>query len=662
MGQPETQPKRQGKNSNGIHVLKFSTVRSTLARILAKIELPQHCTATTLRMLHAQCTQDYFRILPCLAAGLSQQLAYGLISPIKTIVSQNHKPALLHHLSRLTKRTPTFQSFITMKQALLLFLGSMLFSSSQAQSLDCSFQNELDINNDGSLLLRRVINQADRTVSVELEYAGEGWLGFAFSESPLMVPNTAVIGLPDTSVVEKYDLITRSLAGVTSAADSSSLTQQTITQADGITILKFTKPIMEDGEVAVAAGDVRFNWAYGSSNTLGLHASRGSMVANFPECLEAGETAAPTAAPTPAVAAPTPGVVDLGDGRLQAILEQQGGAVQMVLTTDEPAGTITVEMTYAGEAWIAFGFSENELMPGSKAVIALPDSNTALQYDLNARSLNGVIPASTQTLLDSSMSQEDGVTTLTFTKLLEEPGELPISLTDDSIFLYAIGFDNTLAVHQIREAVTVSGNISNNKDLWKAHGICMALSWAILVPLAVGSSVIRDILPLPEGMWFKIHRALNATGILLTIVGFSIAVHLFNEEEKDHFSTNKHHKIGLSIFIFAVLQGLSGIFRPHAPHKPDPKEESDVEDGAEETTVEEAPVKKTKIRTIWEYQHRILGTVAMVLGWYNCDSGLELFQSRFGGKDLQGALWGVIAAIVVTTVLLSLYSRIKKRQ
>jgi len=322
--------------------------------------------------------------------------------------------------------------------------------------LDCSFQDDLDVRGDGSLLLRRVINQVDQTVSVELEYAGEGWLGFAFSELPVMVPNTAVIGLPDTGVVEKYDLTLRALSGVLPAEDSSSLMDHTITQANGITILKFTKPLMEEGEVPVSAGEVRFNWAYGSSNTLGQHAftDRGSMVTNFPECLEAGETAAPTAAPMVAVPS-SDNIVDLGDGRLQAILDRQDGAVQMVLTTDEPAGTITVEMMYAGEAWIGFGFSENGLMPGSKAVIALPDSNTALQYDLNDRNLDDVVPFSTQTLLDSSVSQEDGVTTLTFTKLLEEPGELPISLTD-SIFLYAIGFDNTLAVHQIREAVTLS--------------------------------------------------------------------------------------------------------------------------------------------------------------------------------------------------------------
>ena len=104
-----------------------------------------------------------------------------------------------------------------LQQALLLFLGtSMLYSSKcQAQTtLDCAFQEDLDVQGDGSLLVRRVVNQDDQTVTVQLEYAGEGWLGFAFSEQPIMVPNTAVIGLPDTGVVEKYDLTARALEPV----------------------------------------------------------------------------------------------------------------------------------------------------------------------------------------------------------------------------------------------------------------------------------------------------------------------------------------------------------------------------------------------------------------------------------------------------------------
>jgi hypothetical protein len=54
--------------------------------------------------------------------------------------------------------------------------------------------------------------------------------------------------------------------------------------------------------------------------------------------------------------------------------------------------------------------------------------------------------------------------------------------------------------------------------LWKAHGWLMAAAWGVMVPLAVGASLLRSWLP--EGLWFRLHLALNAivslrkTGIL----------------------------------------------------------------------------------------------------------------------------------------------------
>ena len=153
-----------------------------------------------------------------------------------------------------------------------------------AQILDCSFQNDFDAAGDGSVLVRRVINQRDQTVSVEVEYAGEGWIGVAFSVQPLMVPNIAVIGLPGTGVVGKYDLQQRALSGVTSLG-TSTLTSTSITQANGITTLAFTKPLVDPGEPTVVPGENRFNWAVGSSNELAIHANRASVLANFDECI-----------------------------------------------------------------------------------------------------------------------------------------------------------------------------------------------------------------------------------------------------------------------------------------------------------------------------------------------------------------------------------------
>ena len=56
---------------------------------------------------------------------------------------------------------------------------------------------------------------------------------------------------------------------------------------------------------------------------------------------------------------------------------------------------------------------------------------------------------SKQTLMDTSLSQEDGMTIMTFTKKLVEMDEIPMLESGENIFLNARGSDNTLAFHKV---------------------------------------------------------------------------------------------------------------------------------------------------------------------------------------------------------------------
>jgi hypothetical protein len=170
----------------------------------------------------------------------------------------------------------------------------------------CAFQEDFDIRGDGSLLMRQFIHNGDETVTIQMEYNGVGWIGFAFSESTAMVPNTAVIGLPESNTVQKYSLAFRSVSGVI-PLDSSvqTLSSATITQDDSRTIMTFTKNLKEPNEVAVQKGENRFNWAFGSSNDLARHQERGSATLTFVQCLAAAdEEQQPPIAPVPTTAAP----------------------------------------------------------------------------------------------------------------------------------------------------------------------------------------------------------------------------------------------------------------------------------------------------------------------------------------------------------------------
>ena len=64
------------------------------------------------------------------------------------------------------------------------------------------------------------------------------------------------------------------------------------------------------------------------------------------------------------------------------------------------------------EAWVGFGAQPEGVrqMIGARAVIALPSANAVQQYALNARSTQGVVPTASQSLTETSVTQEGGTT------------------------------------------------------------------------------------------------------------------------------------------------------------------------------------------------------------------------------------------------------------
>jgi hypothetical protein len=144
----------------------------------------------------------------------------------------------------------------------------------------------------------------------------------------------------------------------------------------------------------------------------------------------------------------------------------------------------------------------------------------------------GRVSGARQTLADASISQNATHTTLRFTKLLEEADELAISDSESNFAIFAVGRTNTLqGVHirngafplflsQCRDAnstndvplgdvvVDLFNDELPKKNLWQAHGFMMAVAWGIIVPIAIGSSILRSLLP--NTMWFSFHFGLNS--------------------------------------------------------------------------------------------------------------------------------------------------------
>jgi hypothetical protein len=196
----------------------------------------------------------------------------------------------------------------------------------------------------------------------------------------------------------------------------------------------------------------------------------------------------------------------------------------------------------------------------------------------------------------------------------------------------------------------------------------MGVAWIILVPLGVGASLLRKLLP-AGGLWFTLHRGFNIMGIALTIIGFTLAVVASNKEGTPHFQTNSHQKIGLAIFVLALGQAFNGILRPHAPSSasitPSVLSKQTMDSGKD--NMEDAVVVtdqnignnthgaiiKTQARLIWEIGHRLFGVALLGLAWYNCYTGVNKF-ARFE-DDYTVLLWSIVGAISGCILTLGLY-------
>jgi hypothetical protein len=106
------------------------------------------------------------------------------------------------------------------------------------------------------------------------------------------------------------------------------------------------------------------------------------------------------------------------------------------------------------EAWVGFGAQPEgvEEMVGAHAIIALPLVNTVQQYILNTKTTEGIEPTKSQSLTETSVTQEDGTTVAAFKQLLSDDG---FELSSNNVYLMAKGFSNDLGYHVSRGFVAL---------------------------------------------------------------------------------------------------------------------------------------------------------------------------------------------------------------
>jgi hypothetical protein len=383
-------------------------------------------------------------------------------------------------------------------------------------------------------------------------------------------------------------------------------------------------------------------------------------------------------------------------------------SLQQVKNTDE--GTFTMRLTYTGGlSWVGIGINLDgrvKMTPTQAIIGRMETSSSVAKYRLASDDpdASGVLRLDDDlqtSLYNASFTQDPA----TDESILEFTTDLSgdMEVTDDSLWVFAVGLpDNTwVGQHRIvggfrlpltdncldeqeSGGITLITTEAQGESLYLAHGICMALAWGLLAPLAIGAAYVRQLSCLSRNAnWLKVHMYLNVCVVLLTIVGFALAVAAANQNgEEEHFTGNSHTKIGLAVFVLVLLQAPSGYFRPAAAKKPKEVHDSTVDSTLQTTTAgvdstlrsststpsdDAAPLpvalQKSKLRVVWEIGHRLMALVLVGLAWSNCTSGItlyvEMLPSDIDAEDATAPwialFWGITGGICFTILTLRLY-------
>lgn len=136
----------------------------------------------------------------------------------------------------------------------------------------------------------------------------------------------------------------------------------------------------------------------------------------------------------------------------------------------------------------------------------------------------------------------------------------------------------------------VNPPVNNLQRIYLTHGILMMVSWGFLLPS--GTLIAKFYKHRPDGLWFKMHRAIQSLGLLCAIIGWSLALHNFNVFKDFGFVSFRHGICGMVVMVLGLLQPLNALIRPHGPEGDEPK--------------------STK-RKAWEIWHKSSGWIAVAL-------------------------------------------------
>ena len=218
--------------------------------------------------------------------------------------------------------------------------------------------------------------------------------------------------------------------------------------------------------------------------------------------------------------------------------------------------------------YVSIGFpSSPGKMTGAVAMVlsacsSCPGGASVQQYYLAGQTTSDA-SLSTRLLVSGMQSSSTGVAifTVSMPATSVAGGQLPV--------IYAAGpldASGHMAMHATQGSATInlaSGSASgddgdSSKELkLKIHAWFMGVGWTMILAGAVLAKSFKEALGNP--LWFRLHRGLQVTGLLLVIPGFVIAFDALNWTKSSY---TLHYNLGIAAFALGMGQSTALIFRP----------------------------------------------------------------------------------------------------
>ncbi|MEL7484648.1 MAG: hypothetical protein AAFN41_09860, partial [Planctomycetota bacterium] len=477
-------------------------------------------------------------------------------------------------------------------------------------------------------------------LDVKLEYPEEGlWVGWApATEGHRMTNADAVIG--SSRGVERYVMSERD-TGDPQGASTVDLADESYYSSNGWSTLTFSRRLEALGgarDVSVVMPETIIV-AVGEDDD-GVLREHGRHQHGYVNVLLTEGVVAPTPAPVPA---PDGGAAD--DGVYQfCTLIPLTHAVQMCWRERETR--LELRLEWCGEdTWIGWAVAVRGYdMNGADAVIG--SSRGVERYKLSRTSQGSPIDTAPIGLSDEAYISDSGSSVLLFSRSWDAAeGAEDVSRDGLQSIIIAVGDvdGDQLREHSPQNSIGIDVDFATGEvDIERedpyvvAHGALLALAWYLYAPLSLIAAAIKHSGRFPKmaGHLHKIHVGAGIATAINTIGGVAVLAAVkdssFEETESDAEKDQYRHAVlGVCVTLFVGLQTMMGFLRPPAG-------------GGGEVG---------RKRQVFNWTHRVLGHLALLLGQIDIILGIDLVSDR-GYRYADGALTAFIVLLVLLWLLI----------